>query len=130
MKRLLITLLVVLGLLLTESSFAATSLSDIELDGISGGGINPHLEGQSLPQEQQQPESNNSNYIPPMPIKKNDGMELAPEFFTILQSTVNVKRDRKIHLDGMTQQGAQVLNLENVLSSDNIAANKDRKSVV
>lgn len=123
MKHTYNTLFIVIGLLLLESSFAATSLSDLELHEISGGEINPHLEGQSLPQEQQQPENNYSNYIPPMPLQKNDGMELAPEFFSILQSTVNVKRNREILLDGMTQQGAQALNLENVLSSDNIAAN-------
>ena len=123
MKRHLILLSVALGILLPGSSFAATSLSDSELDEISGAGINPHVEGQSLPQEQQQPGINNSNYIPPGALNNNDGMELASDFFTILQSKTNVKRKRNIHLDRMTQQNARALNLENILSSDNIAAN-------
>lgn len=123
MKYILNTLFVILVILLSRSPTAATYLSDIELDGISGGAINTHIDGQSLPQEQQQPGTNNSNYLPLMTLKKNDGMELAPEFFSILQSTVDVKRDRRVYLDGMTQKGAKALNLDNVLSSDNIATN-------
>ena len=60
MKRLYITALVALGLLYSGPAMAATTLSDTELAGVSGGGIDPHLGGQSLPQDQsndqQQPE--------------------------------------------------------------------------
>lgn len=123
MKSLLITLLVAPGIIFSGTTIAATSLSNIELSSISGGGIDPHLEGQTLTQEQQQPGNNNSSYTPPKLLQKRNGMELTPDFFAILQSSIDVKRKRKVHLNGMTQQGAQALNLENVLSSDTIATN-------
>ncbi|MCK4710540.1 MAG: hypothetical protein KAU21_18135, partial [Gammaproteobacteria bacterium] len=122
-KHFIITTIVAIACLFSAASLAATSLSDSELAGVSGGGIVPPLEGQSLPQEQQQPASNNSDYLAPALYQNNDGMELAPEIFTILQSTSHVKRERKLLLNGMTQQGVKALNLENLLSSDSIAAN-------
>jgi hypothetical protein len=122
MKRLLITSLIALGLLYSGSALAATALSDTELAGVSGGGIDPHLNGQSLPQDQsndqQQPGSNNSAYTPPRQPQTSDGMELAPELFAILQSTIDVERDRTVLLDGTAQQNAVALNLENLNSSD------------
>jgi hypothetical protein len=124
MKGLLITLLIALGLIYSGPVRAATTLSDTELAGISGGGIEPPLhEGQSLPQEQQQPGSNYANYTPPREVQSSDGMDLAPELFAVLQSIIDAKRERKVLLHGATQEGALAFNLENVLSSDVISAN-------
>ncbi len=114
---------IVSGLLFSGVSLGATSLSDIELAEVSGGGIDPQLNGQSLSQEQQQPENNSTGYTPNKPLQNNDGMELTPEFFAILQSEIDVKRERKVNLNGTSQQGAQALNLENVLSSDIVSTN-------
>ena len=122
MKRLFLSTLVALGLLYSGSALAATTLSDTELAGVSGGGIDPHLEGQSLPQEQQQPGSNNSGYTPLRQPQSIDGMELIPELFAILQSRIDVERERRLLLNGTTQQNAIALNLDNVLSSDTISS--------
>ncbi|MCP4408113.1 MAG: hypothetical protein GY807_10210 [Gammaproteobacteria bacterium] len=124
MKRLLITAIIAAGLLYSGPALAATTLSDTELAGVSGGGIDPHLEGQSLPQEQQQPqqqqqpEKNNTGYTPFRQPQSFDGMELAPELFAILQSRIDVERERRLLLNGTAQQNATALNLENALSSD------------
>ncbi len=122
MKYFIITLFVTFGLLFSGSSFAATTLSDTELAGVSGGGIDPQLQGQSLPQEQQQPEKN-SGYTKLRQPQSIDGMELNPELFVILQSKIDVERKRKLLLYGTTQQNAIALNLENVLSSDIVSTN-------
>lgn len=105
------------------ASLAVSSLSDNELAVISGGGIDTHHEGQSLSQDQQQPQKKYSNYTPSLKFQKNDGLELAPEFFSILQSAINVNRDRTLFLSGQTQQNAIAFNLENILSSDLISTN-------
>jgi len=123
MKHFIITSFVVIGLLFSGGAFAATTLSDTDLAGVSGGGIDPHLEGQSLPQQQQQPEKNNSGYTSLLQPQSFDGMELTPEFFVILQSRIDVERKRKLLLNGMTQQNAIALNLENVMSSDIVSTN-------
>jgi len=118
MKHFIITLFFAVGILFSGVSFAATTLSDTELAGVSGGGIDPHIEGQSLPQQQQLPEK-----TPLLQPKSIDGMELAPELFVILQSKIDVERKRKLLLSGMTQQNAIALNLENVLSTDSVSTN-------
>lgn len=78
------------------ASLAVSSLSDSELAGISGAGVDSHYEGHNLDQDQQQPQKNSSNYTPSMKLQKNDGLELAPEFFSILQSKIIVNRDRTL----------------------------------
>jgi hypothetical protein len=124
MKGLFITLLIALGLIYSGPAGAATTLSDTELAGISGGGIDPPLhDGQSLPQEQQQPGSNDSGHTPPLDIQSSDGMDLAPELFAVLQSTINESRERRVLLNGATQEGALAFTLENVVSSDVISSN-------
>lgn len=105
------------------ASLAVSSLSDNELAGISGAGVDSHYEGHNIDQDQQQPQKNSSNYTPSIKFQKNDGLELAPEFFSILQSTINVNRDRTLFLSGQTQQNAIAFNLENILSSDLISTN-------
>ena len=123
MKHLLVTSLVALGFFSSGLALAATTLSDAELAEVSGGRIDPHLEGQNLPQEQQQPESNNSGYTPLRQPESIYGMELAPELFSILQSRIDVERERKLLLNGTTQQNAIGFNLENALSSDIVSTN-------
>jgi hypothetical protein len=123
MKRLFITTLVALGLLYSGPALGATTLSDTELAGVSGGGIDPHLGGQSLPQVQQQPNLNDSGYTPLRQPQSIDGMELTPELFAILQSRIDVERARVLLLNGTTQQNAIALNLENTLSSDIASTN-------
>jgi hypothetical protein len=121
MKRLLITSLIALGLLYSGPAVAATALSDTELAGIRGGEDMP-LDGQSLPQEQQQPNQNGTGYTPLRQPQGIDGMDLAPELFAILQSRIDAERERKLLLHGTTQQGAIALNLDNVLSSDSVSS--------
>lgn len=121
MKHFFIVALIALGLLCPGPVQAATLLTDPELVGVSGGGADPG--GQSLPQDQQQPGSNSSGYTPPQQLPVNDGMDLAPEVFAVLQSTIDVQRERNVLLNGATQQNALALNLENLLSSDSIATN-------
>jgi hypothetical protein len=122
MKRLFITSLIALGMLCSSHALAATPLSDTELAGVSGG-VDMPLDGQSLPQEQQQPGSNSSGYTPLRQPQSIDGMELTPELFAVLQSRIDAKRERKLLLHGTTQQNAIALNLENVLSSDIVSTN-------
>lgn len=122
MKLLLITLLITLGLLLSGTALAATRLSDTELAGISGGAIDPPLGGQSLPQEQQQPESNTSGYMPIEQQRTIDGIESAPELFAVLQSRIDAERERRLMLGGTTQRNAMALNLENAISSDTVSS--------
>ena len=128
LKVITVSLISTAGIFFSLTVFAATSLSDSELAAISGAGVEPAiveplLDETSLPQEQQQPSQNNSNFISPEPFQLVDGMELAPGIFTILQSSANVKRDRNLVLSGDSQMNARGLNLENLLSSDFIAAN-------
>ncbi len=123
MKRLFITALIASGLIYSGPVLAATTLSDTELAGVSGGGIDPHLGGQSLPQEQQQPEKNENGYAPLRQPQSIDGMELTPELFAILQSRIDSERQRRLLLNGTTQQNAVALNLENMLSSDIVSTN-------
>lgn len=136
MKALFTKLLVIYWLLCSGMALAATSLSDSALARISGGGVDQHLGGQNggqnLPQDQQQPVNNNAydtlpkqpkNYLPPRQSPSKDGMDLTPELFAILQSSIDVVRDRKVLLNGSTQQNAKAINLENVISSDITATN-------
>ncbi len=123
MQHLFITALTSMGLLYSGYAMSATTLSDTELADVSGGGIDPHLEGQSLPQDQQQPESNNPGYMPPLQSQNSDGMDLTPELFAVLQSRIDMERERKLLLNGTTQQSAIALNLENTLSSDIVSTN-------
>ena len=123
MKKHVNTLLTALVYMISGVSLAVSSLSDTELASISGGGIDSHHEGQNLNQNQQQPQRNSSNYMPAIQFQKIDGLELTPEFFSILQSTINVNRNRTLFLSGNAQQNAIAFNLENILSSDIISAN-------
>lgn len=122
MKLLILTSFVALGLLYLGPAEAATTLSDKTLAGISGGGIDPHLEGQSLPQEHQRPGSNNSGDLPSWQPQSVDGTELTPEFFAVLQSSIDVKRKRELLLSETTQQNAIAQNLDNAVSSDTISS--------
>lgn len=121
MKRFILTTGIVLLLLNTNIAGAAISLSDAALAGISGGGVDLPLEGQSLPQEQQQPQTNDSVYNPMQGGQTIDGMDNTPSLFAILQGSINHDRKRVLLLHGRSQQGAVTLNLENLLSSDAIS---------
>ena len=123
MQRSLIILVTIVNLLFSGFSRASAALSDFELAAVSGGGIDPHLQGQSLPQQPQQPGSNNANYQPPQPIRNDDGMELNPEVFAIMQSSADLRRARVLLLKGSTQQQATGLNLDNAVTSDIVSTN-------
>lgn len=122
MKRLFIAVLVFGGCLYSGTVLAVSQLSDAELAGVSGGGIDSHLAGQGLSQEQQEPEHNNGDAPRRQPLSSN-GMELTPEFFAVLQSDIKVDRQRKLLLDGVAQQNAVALNLDNAMSSDAVSVN-------
>lgn len=123
MQRSLIILVTIVNLLFSGFSHASAALSDFELAAVSGGGIDPHLQGQSLPQQPQQPGSNNANYQPPQPIRNDDGMEQNPEVFAIMQSSADLRRARVLLLKGSTQQQATGLNLDNAVTSDIVSTN-------
>ena len=123
MQRSLIILVTIVNLLFSGFSHASAVLSDFELAAVSGGGIDPHLQGQSLPQQPQQPGSNNANYQPPQPIRNDDGMEQNPEVFAIMQSSADLRRARVLLLKGSTQQQATGLNLDNAVTSDIVSTN-------
>jgi len=123
MQRSLIILVTIVNLLFSGFSRASAALSDFELAAVSGGGIDPHLQGQSLPQQPQQPGSNNANYQPPQPIRNDDGMEQNPEVFAIMQSSADLRRARVLLLKGSTQQQATGLNLDNAVTSDIVSTN-------
>ncbi len=121
MKRLLLTTLITLGLAFPGAAMSATALTDTELAGVSGGGIDPHLGGQTLAQDQQQPNTNSVGYVPPREPRTNDGMDLDPELFAVLQSAIDSERTRSVALHGQTQQNAVAFNLENINSSDAVS---------
>ena len=123
MQRSLIILVTIVNLLFSGFSLASAALSDFELAAVSGGGIDPHLQGQSLPQQPQQPGSNNANYQPPQPIRNDDGMEQNLEVFAIMQSSADLRRARVLLLKGSTQQQATGLNLDNAVTSDIVSTN-------
>lgn len=118
MKRLLIATVMTLALTCPAAALAATVLSDTELGGVTGGGIAPELGGQALSQDQQQPQELGSGYAPPREPPINEGMDRAPGYFAILQSSVEARRERYLLLEGASQQGAMALEIENALASD------------
>lgn len=123
MKRLLIATLMTLGLACPAAALAATVLSDTELGGVTGGGIAPELGGQALSQDQQLPQDLGSGYAPPRELPINQGMDHAPGYFAILQSSVEARRERNLLLGGASQQDAMALDIENALSSDVVSTN-------
>lgn len=118
MKRLLLATVMTLALTCPAAALAATVLSDTELGGVTGGGIAPELGGQALSQDQQLPQDLGSGYAPPRELPINQGMDHAPGYFAILQSSVEARRERNLLLGGASQQGAMALEIENALSSD------------
>lgn len=118
MKRLLLATVMTLALTCPAAALAATVLSDTELGGVTGGGIAPELGGQALSQDQQQPQDPGSGYAPPRELPINQGMDRAPGYFAILQSSVEARRERNLVLGGASQQGAMALEIVNTLSSD------------
>lgn len=126
MKRFIVTSSIIIGLSSMGVAMAANPLSDRELEEVSGGAVDV-AENDQQPQQSQQPQQPQTDtHNDPMPteqIKQDDGMDLSPELFAVLQSSINSERERKVTLQGASQQGITALNVENVISSDAVAAN-------
>jgi hypothetical protein len=123
LKRTPIVLIILAGFAYAEIAWPATALSDTQLADVSSGGIDPVVAGQSLPQDQQQPQTDDA--ISPVPVKPldQDGLELSPALFAVAQSEIIMNRTRLLSLDGSAQQDTMLFNLENALSSDLVSTN-------
>ena len=107
----------------TDIVRAEIALSDAQLADVSSGGIDPAIAGQSLPQDPQQPQTDNATNPIPVQHLDQDGLELSPGLFAIVQSEITMDRERLLTLDSASQQNVMLLNLENALSSDLASTN-------
>lgn len=126
------TVVLVIGGLMLPGAKAASALSDSELALISGAGVTGNPQNPTVPQQPQQPQDDqlpqqtdeDSTATPPSPSLSNpDGMQDAPQVFTLLQGSAEVDISRRLDLQDDAQRGASLLNMENVIGSDAVAAN-------
>lgn len=125
MKGFILLAFIITANLMPHLGEAASHLSDRDLAAVSGGAVDPRFGGQELDQDQQNPglaslnDTTSANSIA-SGVANSDGMDLSPTLFAVLQSRVNSKRKRKLHLYGNTQQNGIAFNIENILAADSV----------
>jgi hypothetical protein len=112
-----------MGLIYSQAIQAATTLTDVELDSVSGGNVNVHENVSALSQDIQQPGQDNPNFLPQTDLQNPIGVDLSLQAVAVMQAELNLNVQRNVKLSGSTQKNVHALNIENIISSDAIVTN-------